>query len=260
MNNGGDAADQIVRYSLEGTEVALKLTGSAAKNFAVFAAAVLKDQKKTRGKTNLTRLLTAGKPLKFFMIPEDRAKDFANEAKARGLLYVPVKNKKQPGKIELAVWAEDAAKVNRVMENMGIDYLKADTGAKADIEMAEQSEQALPLEIGASETEMIQTADGIVPIEIGEQEDLFSVGFTQAEAPLAVPVPSNPSEPSSDLQSSSPPSADDIRAEGGKPSVKQEIGEIKEQLKEKEPAARENQPQRQHPPRRKKKNRQKKGR
>ena len=27
MNYGGDAADQIVRYSLEGTEVALKLTG-----------------------------------------------------------------------------------------------------------------------------------------------------------------------------------------------------------------------------------------
>lgn len=46
MNYGGDAADQIVRYSLEGTEIALKLTGEAAKNFAVFAAAVLKDQKK----------------------------------------------------------------------------------------------------------------------------------------------------------------------------------------------------------------------
>ena len=32
MNYGGDAADQIVRYSLEGTEVALKLTGEAAKS------------------------------------------------------------------------------------------------------------------------------------------------------------------------------------------------------------------------------------
>ena len=66
MNYGGDAADQIVRYSLEGTEVALKLTGEAAKNFAVFAAAVLKDQKKMHGRTNLTRLLRDGKPLKFF--------------------------------------------------------------------------------------------------------------------------------------------------------------------------------------------------
>lgn len=31
MYNSGDAAEQVVRISLEGTEVALKLTGSAAK-------------------------------------------------------------------------------------------------------------------------------------------------------------------------------------------------------------------------------------
>ena len=34
MTNSGDAAEQIVRMSLEGTEVALKLSGSAAKNIA----------------------------------------------------------------------------------------------------------------------------------------------------------------------------------------------------------------------------------
>ncbi|MCQ5090548.1 hypothetical protein NE475_20260, partial [Ruthenibacterium lactatiformans] len=37
------------------------------------------------------------------------------------------------GKIEFAVWAEDAAKVNRVLEKMGVDYLQADTGAKAEV-------------------------------------------------------------------------------------------------------------------------------
>ena len=34
MYNSGDAAEQIVRMSLEGAEVALKITGSAAKNIA----------------------------------------------------------------------------------------------------------------------------------------------------------------------------------------------------------------------------------
>ena len=120
MNYGGDAADQIVRYSLEGTEVALKLTGEAAKNFAVFAAAVLRDQKKMHGKTNLTRLLRENKPLRFFEVPESRMKEFAREANVRGLLYVPVRDRsKAAGKIEFAVWAEDAAKVNRVLEKMG---------------------------------------------------------------------------------------------------------------------------------------------
>ena len=181
MNYGGDAADQIVRYSLEGTEVALKLTGEAAKNFAVFAAAVLKDQKKMHGRTNLTRLLRDGKPLKFFVVPEERMKEFAVEANARGLLFVPVKDKtKEDGKIEIAVWAEDAAKVNRVLEKMKLDYVQADTGSKADVVTAisEKVKQQTAL---TPQTEVVETPAGKVAFEVGEMDDLFSVGanFTQ---------------------------------------------------------------------------------
>lgn len=176
MNYGGDAADQIVRYSLEGTEVALKLTGEAAKNFAVFAAAVLKDQKKMHGRTNLTRLLRDGKPLKFFVVPEERMKEFAVEANARGLLFVPVKDKtKEDGKIEIAVWAEDAAKVNRVLEKMKLDYVQADTGSKADVVTAisEKVKQQTAL---TPQTEVVETPAGKVAFEVGEMDDLFSVG------------------------------------------------------------------------------------
>ena len=44
MYNSGDAAEQVVRISLEGTEVALKLTGSAAKNIAAMLYAVWKNR------------------------------------------------------------------------------------------------------------------------------------------------------------------------------------------------------------------------
>ena len=50
MYNSGDAAEQVVRMSLEGAEFALKITGSAAKNLAAALYTVLKDQKKTKGK------------------------------------------------------------------------------------------------------------------------------------------------------------------------------------------------------------------
>lgn len=54
MTNGGDAAEQVVRLSLEGFEVAARLTGSAAKNVAILLASVLKQEatqaNKTRGK------------------------------------------------------------------------------------------------------------------------------------------------------------------------------------------------------------------
>lgn len=56
MNYGAEPADQVVRYSLEGMEYSLKITGNVAKHVAVFIAAALKDQKKTRGKTRLALL------------------------------------------------------------------------------------------------------------------------------------------------------------------------------------------------------------
>ena len=40
MNYGSEPADQVVRYSLEGAEFALRISGMAAKNFVVFAQAV----------------------------------------------------------------------------------------------------------------------------------------------------------------------------------------------------------------------------
>ena len=75
MNNGGDAAEQIVRLSLEGFEVAVRLTGSAAKNIAILLASVLKQEisqsNKTRGKARLTNMIKSGKELKVF-VPAER--------------------------------------------------------------------------------------------------------------------------------------------------------------------------------------------
>ena len=68
MNYGSEPADQVVRYSLEGAEFALRISGTAAKNFFIFAQAVLHDSKKTHGKTHLIRLLKEQKPLRFFTV------------------------------------------------------------------------------------------------------------------------------------------------------------------------------------------------
>ena len=47
MNNGGDAAEQGVRLSLEGFEVAARLSGSAAKKIALLLVPVLNEVQKT---------------------------------------------------------------------------------------------------------------------------------------------------------------------------------------------------------------------
>ena len=152
MNLGSEPADQIVRYTLEGAEVALKLSGLAAKNFAVFVYAVLKDQKKTRGKTHLVRMLKEQRPLKFFTVPSSQMREFAQEAKKRGLLFVPIRNKQNPGEVELVVFADDAAKVNRVMDRLNLDFVKSQAGGAAPEHPEQQAPvqtESVPMENGS---------------------------------------------------------------------------------------------------------------
>ena len=53
MAYSDDAAEQVVKIALEGTEMAARITGAGAKQVAILLYAVLKDQKRTKGKTRL---------------------------------------------------------------------------------------------------------------------------------------------------------------------------------------------------------------
>ena len=85
MNTGGEAAEQIVRMSWEGFEVAAKITGAGAKNIAILLYSILKEEKKTKGKARLTSMLRSGKELKVFTVKSDDLKKFTQEAKKYGV-------------------------------------------------------------------------------------------------------------------------------------------------------------------------------
>lgn len=223
MNYGSEPADQVVRYTLEGAEVALKLSGLAAKNFAVFAYAVLKDQKKNKGKTRLVRMLKEQRPLKFFTVPSGQMREFAQEAKKRGLLFVPIRNKQNPGEIELVVFADDAAKVNRVMDRLNLDFVNSQAD-EAQVDKSTEQEKQVSVQ-----TESVAMEGGPVEFEVGGMEDEFSVparqepveNFTQEEPEK------NPSGSSSPSRNESPGSVNP------KASVKQELREIRREQAEK---------------------------
>ena len=226
MNLGSEPADQMIRFSLEGTEVALKLSGLAAKNFALFVYAVLRDQKKTRGKTHLVRMLKEQRPLKFFTVPSGQMREFAQEAKKRGLLFVPIRNRQNPGEIELAVFADDAAKVSRVMDRLNLDFVKSQAGGAAP----EHPEQQAPVQ-----TESVPMTGGPEEFTVGGLEDDFSVAkgpdgnFTpgrEGGLPEA-PGEGNLSGPSSPDKNASPGSGILER-----PSVRQELREIRREQRD----------------------------
>ena len=142
MNYGSEPADQVVRYSLEGAEFALRISGTAAKNFFIFAQAVLHDSKKTHGKTHLIRLLKEQKPLKFFTVDKDRMHDFARASKAHGLLYCPIRDKMDPDHIEIAILQDDASKANRIIDKLQLAVVDTGTAELIDTVQQERGETA----------------------------------------------------------------------------------------------------------------------
>lgn len=119
MNTGGEAAEQIVKMSLEGVEVAARISGAGAKNITILLYSILKEEQKTKGKARLTNMLRSGKELKVFTVKNGDLKRFTQEAKKYGVLYCVLtdrKNKDPNAEVDVIARAEDAAKINRIVE------------------------------------------------------------------------------------------------------------------------------------------------
>ena len=68
---GGEAADQMVRMMLSGTEVMVRLSGSALKNMLALTMALASNRKVLSGKVNMGKMLRETRDLRRFpMTPE----------------------------------------------------------------------------------------------------------------------------------------------------------------------------------------------
>ncbi len=247
----GEAAEQVVRMSLEGAEMAVRLTGSGAKQLAILLYTVLKDQKKSSGRTRLTNLLRSGKELKVFAVRDQDLRKFCAEAKYYGVLYTVLKDRDaRDGLTDIMVRAEDAGKVNRIFERFGlatvdIGSMKAEIGP--DREEKARGGDAPPGERVMTHKEKLEAfldqALGHDPSGEEQKPQDPREGRT---------VRSRQSGPSSGRRS---PTERDASADPGeKPSVKRQLEEIrKEQGKTAEASekGRSRQAQEHQPPKRK---------
>lgn len=121
MINGGETADRMVDYSLRFGETAIRLSGKATINLVNYLTALAKDNKKTKGKTRLIRMLKEGKELKVFQIDSQQLQDFARLAKTYGILFTALRDKQNPDRmVDLMIKLEDSSKVSRVLERLKI--------------------------------------------------------------------------------------------------------------------------------------------
>ena len=121
--------------------------------------AILKDQKKTKGKTRLTNMLRSEKPLKVFAVKDSELQLFCKEAKKYGVLYCVLKDKDaNDGLTDIMVRAEDASKINRIFERFKLATV--DVGeVRSEIERQRQEQQQAPKDGEIPAPERTQTEE-----------------------------------------------------------------------------------------------------
>lgn len=284
MNTSGEAADQVVRMSLEVGEAALKISGTGAKQLAVLLYAILKEQKKTKGRARLETLVRSGKPLTVFSVKESDLKKFVQEAKRYGILYCAVRDPKgsSDGMVDIMVKEEDAPRINRIVERFKFASVTEAAQIKTEIqksreekskaaaeEKAPSGKQKAEQEKGQSGKQRTEQGKGKSPSgepktgqaepeiqrpEKSKEDQLMEELMgepvkkegKQQNPSLAKTEKSHPSEPISGKQS---------RTAGGtskpyvttvpeKPSVRKELNEIKAARKKEAETASRNEPAR----------------
>ena len=149
MNTSSDAAEQLVRISLNTVEVAAKITGNGAKNVAVMLYAIMKDQKQTKGKTRLNNMLKSGQPLKIYAVRDEDLQKFCTEAKKYGVLYCVLKDKNaEDGMTDIMVREFDSAKINRIFDrfnlaNVDMASIKTEIEKSREEKIIDKSEEFL---------------------------------------------------------------------------------------------------------------------
>jgi hypothetical protein len=243
MNTGGEAAEQIVRMSLEGFEVAARITGAGAKNIAILLYSILKEEQKTKGKARLTNMLRSGKELKVFTVKSGDLRKFTQEAKKYGVLYCVLadrKNKDPNAEVDVIARAEDASKISRIVERFSLasvdtasivteaEKSKGEKGRARDAKPAGEKDagakdgQPEP-DVGVEEkAEKDRLMDALMGKPMQKEENAPNPSVAKTEkSPL--------SEPTSKQQRKPAEGATMAKAE--KPSVREELRKIKESRK-----------------------------
>lgn len=195
MSAEAEAADILVRVSMEGAEQFIKITGTAAKEgFALLAAMLRTVYEKTRGKQKLGGKFNARTFLEnfnsstVFSLTKNDMKLLEPELKRLHIPYMQykrTKDMKSDGKVEISVRREDAEKFIRLAESKGIAAVEA-YDFKGE-EISEKEYDELLNGGGAKGVDFFVAPDGTITINEHENP-------TQAPAAES---PSAPSEPNS---------------------------------------------------------------
>lgn len=140
---GGEAADQMVRMMLTGGEVAVRLTGSAAKNLLAISLALAKSHRKVSGRMRMGKMLQQARDLRTFPMTQEEYRAFKKGAREKKLLYAAIKNTRTPnGMVDVVMPPSEVERANLVFAQMMYRQPEADRQHAQDAPSMEKQPEA----------------------------------------------------------------------------------------------------------------------
>ena len=134
---GGEAADQLVRMMLSGSEVAVRLSGSAIKNMLALTMALAKNHKTISGKVNLVKMLKETRDVRRFSMSPEQYQQFRQRAGKQKILFSAIRDSDNKGKVvDVIMPVTEIDRANMIFER--IRYTGQPEQARQDAPSKEQ--------------------------------------------------------------------------------------------------------------------------
>ena len=160
---GGEAADQMVRMMLTGTEVTVRLGASALKNLLAITLALAKHHKTLSGKVNMGKMLRETRDIRMFPMSPEQYQAFKQRAVKQKILFSVIRDSDGRGKVvDVAMPVTELERANLIFER--IRYLPQDrqsTPAKEQSPMRDSviREEKTPKKDSRSEFDLAGISD-----------------------------------------------------------------------------------------------------
>ncbi len=172
---GGEAADQLVRMMLAGSEVVIRLSGSAMKNVLALSLALAKSHKRISGKVNLGKMLRETRDLRQFPMTPEQYRQFQKLAKRQKLLYSSIHDRDGRGRIiDVILPVMELDRANQIFERM----LYQEPSQRPERQGPKQAEKPAP----ARQERPVQEKEQERPTEVQRRQE-GSMVQRQAQSP-----------------------------------------------------------------------------
>ena len=145
MDPSGEAADLVLKESIEVTEKTVKLAASGIKNVAALLIALAKSDRQIIGKTSVKKLTRETAPAVVLPLKSEDVDKFAKLAKQYGVTYIIARPKgKDGGDVDIISNQNYAPQLNALYQAMGYPLSEQQTQAKEDAAKEDDAKKAEP--------------------------------------------------------------------------------------------------------------------